>query len=406
MPWSLRMLTILTLAGGLFQWYVARRTIKSVATISGWSEKRIRTTTLAIFFWIISYPLVMIASYFLGFGNIARALQSSSALLDALIVYPFWIGIVFAVQVALLLLLIDLTRLVLFPIYKKRKARWAQAQAWVVVALVLTGAIYVPARVYSDTLRLRTRETELRVADLPAELDGFRIVQIADLQADGRTKGDKLQAYVDRVNQLKPDLILFAGDLVTSGTDYVETGAEAMGKMESRYGIYACLGDHDFFSNRQMVAASLQKNGVTVLDNVAAIVPVGPSFISIAGITNVYARPRPTPDALEAIEQQRPDAPVDIFLTHQPSPAIVDYATAKGYDLFVAGHTHGGQIVFPLPGFLLTGSSFETRYVTGFYDVGRMLASITNGLGLTLAPIRYHAPAEVTLILLRPRIDL
>jgi predicted MPP superfamily phosphohydrolase len=264
----------------------------------------------------------------------------------------------------------------------------------------------VPARVYSDTLRLRTRETELRVADLPAELDGFRIVQIADLQADGRTKGDKLQAYVDRVNQLKPDLILFAGDLVTSGTDYVETGAEAMGKMESRYGIYACLGDHDFFSNRQMVAASLQKNGVTVLDNVAAIVPVGPSFISIAGITNVYARPRPTPDALEAIEQQRPDAPVDIFLTHQPSPAIVDYATAKGYDLFVAGHTHGGQIVFPLPGFLLTGSSFETRYVTGFYDVGRMLASITNGLGLTLAPIRYHAPAEVTLILLRPRIDL
>jgi predicted MPP superfamily phosphohydrolase len=404
MPWSLRMLMMLTVAGGLFQWYVARRTIKSVAALSGWPEKRIRMTALGIFFWIISYPLVMVGSYFLGMGHVSRALQqSSSALLDAVIVYPFWIGIVFAVQVALLLLLIDLTRLVLFPIYKKRKARWARAQAWLVVALVLVGAVYVPARVYSDTLTLRTRETELRVANLPEELDGFRIVQIADLQADARTRGRKLQAYVDRVNQLKPDLILFAGDLVTSGTDYIETGAEALGKMESRHGIYACLGDHDFFSNLQMVSGSLQKNGVNVLDDVAAVVPVGSSFISITGITNVYARPRPTPAALESIERQRPAAPVNIFLTHQPSPAIVDHATASGYDLFVAGHTHGGQIVFPLPGFLLTGSSFETRYVTGFYDVGRMLASITNGLGLTLAPIRYHAPAEVTLILLKPQ---
>jgi predicted MPP superfamily phosphohydrolase len=79
----------------------------------------------------------------------------------------------------------------------------------------------------------------------------------------------------------------------------------------------------------------------------------------------------------------------------------VELAAERDYDLLVAGHTHGGQIVFPLPGFLLTGSSFETKYVTGFYDVKSMMVSINNGLGLTLAPIRYLAPAEVTLIVLR-----
>jgi predicted MPP superfamily phosphohydrolase len=89
------------------------------------------------------------------------------------------------------------------------------------------------------------------------------------------------------------------------------------------------------------------------------------------------------------------------MLTHQPSEWLVDYSLKQGYNLFVAGHTHGGQIVFPVPGFLLTGSSFETDYVTGFYQVGEMLVSVNNGLGMTLAPVRYHAPAEVTLILLK-----
>ena len=238
------------------------------------------------------------------------------------------------------------------------------------------------------------------IPELPAELDGFRIVQIADLQADPRTNDRKLNAFVAQVNSLKPDLILFGGDLVTSGTDFIQKGGETMGKMEARHGIYACLGDHDYFSDKSMVIQSLQQHGVTVLDNIAAIVPVGSSHLSLTGVTNVY-RTRATDGILDTIEKQRLRGPVNVLLTHQPSPWLVSFAEEKGYNLFLAGHTHGGQIAFPLPGFLLTGSSFETDYVSGFYDVGRMLVSVNNGLGLTLAAVRYHAPAEVTLIVLR-----
>ena len=220
------------------------------------------------------------------------------------------------------------------------------------------------------------------------------------MQADGRTNGSKLQQYVDLVNRLQPDIILFGGDLVTGGTDYIETGAEAMSKMEAKYGVYACLGDHDFFSNSEKVSRSLKENGIMLLDNAAKLVPVGSTNIALTGITNMY-RTRLTTATLDAVEQGRPQGPVNILLTHQPSEWLVDYAAEHHYDLFVAGHTHGGQIAFPLPGFLLTGSSFETRYVTGFYKAGEMLVSINNGLGLTLAPIRYQAPAEVTVITLR-----
>jgi predicted MPP superfamily phosphohydrolase len=173
-----------------------------------------------------------------------------------------------------------------------------------------------------------------------------------------------------------------------------------MGKLHSRYGTYACLGDHDYFANAGLVIDRLRAQGVVVLENQTATVPVDNGSIVITGVTNVY-RNNLSDSVVDKLARERPEGTISILLTHQPSTWLVELAAERDYDLLVAGHTHGGQIVFPLPGFLLTGSSFETKYVTGFYDVKSMMVSINNGLGLTLAPIRYLAPAEVTLIVLR-----
>jgi hypothetical protein len=400
MPWSIRMLLMLALAGSVFQFYVLRRTTLALARVSGVSKKVIRIVAATLALWFSLYPIVSVGSYAVGTRGILNSLQGYNILPDALIVYPFWIGLIFSVQVAMILLIVDAVRLILFPLYKKHKVTWLKYQSWLVISLVCIGVVYTIARIYSDTFTVRTRQAELMIPELPSDLDGFRIVQIADLQADPRTNDRKLSAYVEEVNSLKPDLILFGGDLVTSGTDFIQKGGETIGKMEARHGIYACLGDHDYFSDKSLVVQSLHKHGVTVLDNIAAVVPIGSSYLSLTGITNVY-RTRATDGVLDTIEKQRLHGPVNILLTHQPSPWLVGFAAEKGYNLFLAGHTHGGQIAFPLPGFLLTGSSFETDYVSGFYDVGSMLVSVNNGLGLTLAAVRYHAPAEVTLIVLR-----
>ncbi|HXG63801.1 MAG TPA: metallophosphoesterase [Blastocatellia bacterium] len=400
MPWSLRMTLMLASVGLVFHFYVARKAIFAIADLTRWPKKYVRSGVILFFLWLVLYPLVLTASYYLGFAGVFRAIQRPGALSDALLVYPFWLGLVLSVQVTFFFLLMDIAGFLISTLYRQQRARWQKIQPWLVIALIGIGVIYVIARVYNDTLTVRTVEREARIANLPQELDGFRIAHIADLQADVRTNGSKLQAYVDAVNRLNPDLILFGGDLVTSGPDFIETGAQAIGKMRAEHGIYACLGDHDHFSDRERVTRSLESNGVNVLDNLAAVVPVGTTHLSLTGITNVY-RTRPGNGTLEAIEQQRVKGPVSVMLTHQPSPWLVEYALERGYDLFLAGHTHGGQIVFPLPGFLLTGSSFETPYVTGFYCVGKLLVSVNNGLGLTLAPIRYHAPAEVTLIRLK-----
>lgn len=400
MPWTVRTVLIISILGVLLELYVALKTINALASVTSWPRKLIRLSALAVVLWFILYPLALVVSYYMEIGSVSRALQSADMLTDKLLIYPFWTGIIFSAQVAQPLILMDAARLILFPVYRRHKQRWLRIQGTAVIIIVCFGFLYVIARIYSDTFTVRVRQAETPIKNLPDSLDGFRIVQIADVQMDARTNGARIENFINRVNGLAPDLILICGDLVTSGTGYIDSAAAAMGRLKATHSTYACLGDHDFFSDSTKVMSSLQKNGVTVLDNAAAVVEKDGASISITGITNVY-RTRPSEDVIRKLEEQRNGEAAKILLTHQPSDWLVKRGEENHYDLFLAGHTHGGQIAFPLPGFLLTGSSFETPYVSGFYRAGSMFVSVTNGLGLTLAPVRYNAPAEITLITLR-----
>ena len=88
-------------------------------------------------------------------------------------------------------------------------------------------------------------------------------------------------------------------------------------------------------------------------------------------------------------------------MNHQPKRRLIEQAEANGYDLFLAGHTHGGQIVFPFPFYNLSGSRLETNYVNGLYDYKSIKVAITSGLGVSIAPIRYNATPNIISIRLK-----
>ncbi|MGH9826384.1 MAG: metallophosphoesterase, partial [Blastocatellia bacterium] len=370
-----------------------RRITIALTILTGKPRKAIRIAAIAVFFYPILYPISAMTS----FALCSRSVYQQSTLNDWFFAYPFWIGIVISAQLAMGLILIDLLLVSVRVLYKKGASRLVRVHAVLTVAIAGVLTLYSAGRIYADTWTVRSWHKTVYINDLPENLNGLRIVQITDLHADPRTEGRKLQAYIDRANSLNPDLIVFCGDLVSSGTSYIQVGAAALGKLRARYGVFACLGDHDFFSDPQAVTRSLNDQGITVLRDAMQTVQIGASTISLTGLTNVYRSPA-RPDTVALLTGSRPHTSLDIFFTHQPSNWLVPIIAAAGYDLMLAGHTHGGQIAFPFPGFILTGSSFETHYVTGFFDEGKMPLSICNGLGETLAPIRYQAPAEVTLI--------
>lgn len=394
MPWSIRMTLMIAAAGLLFHFYVAGKIAGAIGLLTPWSVKRIRWTAAAAVVFLVLYPIVTVAAYLGG------SVQASGLLFDLVITYPFWVGLVASVQLAMLFIALDIAAIFLFLLYKRDRARRQRLKAIVIIAILCITVPYVVLRVYRDTSQTTMVQTELSIPGLHNDLDGLRIVQIADMQVDAYTNGAKLDRYIEAVNKLEPDLILFCGDLVTSGTQYIEQAAAAMARMRARHGTYVCLGDHDYFSDRQAVVRNLSKHFISVIDDAIATVPVGSTHVTVTGITNVY-RNRASTKTIEDIETERAASPLSIFFTHQPSPWLVKIASESDYDLFLAGHTHGGQVVFYIPGLRLAGSRIETPYVTGFHQLGKMMISINNGLGMTLAPIRYQAPSQVTLITVR-----
>jgi predicted MPP superfamily phosphohydrolase len=159
------------------------------------------------------------------------------------------------------------------------------------------------------------------------------------------------------------------------------------------------VGDHDIFSNKTRVLNALRINGIHVIEDSSIIVETEKGSIEVTGITYTYPQ-RPTDSSLAKLVVGR-NGVYRILLCHQPAERLVSFASKQGYNLYVAGHTHGGGLAFGIPGlFLVAPASFETRFVSGLYHNANMQVSVTNGLGLTLAPIRFNAPAEITLLIL------
>jgi hypothetical protein len=248
-----------------------------------------------------------------------------------------------------------------------------------------------------DTWSVRVVEHKVVLPPQFKPLHGFRIAQISDVQEDGRTTAKDLRRYVEKVNSLHPDIVLFAGDLITSGIHYIDSSAEIMGGLRSRFGTIAAIGDHDRWSNKTMVVEALGRGGIRIIEDSTVVLSIDGARMAISVVTYTYSQ-RPSKEKLGSLPVGT-DGAFRLFLVHQPAESIVQFARQNGYNLLVAGHTHGGGLALGIPGlFLFAPASFETNYVSGLFQVDQMVVSVTNGLGLTLSPIRFNAPAEITIL--------
>jgi predicted MPP superfamily phosphohydrolase len=364
---------------------------------------------LIIYSFLVSlnlYPVILI------FNAIYAAITKQSVAFpqnifaDYLLLYPFWILIILILQVSALFFFIDLLKLIFYPFYKKHKEKLYLTQVKIFLALTVFFAVYIPARIIYDYNIVGVREVEFKKYNLPIELDGFKIAFIADIQADRYTDEKRLSRYVDKINAAKPDLVLIAGDVITSTPDYIETAAKYIGKIKPTYGTYSCVGDHDNWAYRQDYVRSLREVkkalndfNVEMLDNELKYFELDSSRIGVAFITQNYVTDI-SETTLRNVTSFN-NAEFKIFLTHQPQEFLINCAVKYDYDLFLAGHTHGGQITLVFPFIQLTPTLFETRYIKGDFYFNDMLAVVCGGLGMSLAPVRYNSTPEIVIITLK-----
>ncbi len=366
---------------------------------------------IKIFIWIFLiginlYPLILIS----GFAYSAITSQApsfpDSTMLDYFLIYPFWILFILIFQLVVYYLLFDIIKILIYPLYKKHKEKYLKYESFLILILLIFFLIYIPARIIYDYNAVDTKEINFIKKGLPADLNNFKLVFIADVQADRYTDDKRLNNFINKVNSANPDLVLIAGDVITSTPKYINKAAEYIGKIKSKYGVYSCVGDHDNWAYRQdnkrsvkEITEALKKYNVEMIDDENRIITVGNATIGISFITNTYIK-QVAPDILDKLLSSN-QADLKILLVHQPKQSLIEAASTQHYDLFLAGHTHGGQITLLFPFIQLTPTLVETTFIRGEKHFGKMLAIVTRGLGMSLAPVRYNSTPEIISITLR-----
>ena len=386
------------------EYYFIRNTSLALSYLfPSFYQKNFRAVKRIFLVWMNLYPIVLIIIFVYFAITSEYVPPPESRIIDYLLIYPFWIFFILTIQVGLYFFIIDIIKLLLFPIYKKHRDKFLRAQSAIVLLLTGFFLIYIPARIIYDYNELSVRNVEYEKEDLPDALNNFKIVFISDLQADHYTDEGRLRDYIETVNTLDPDLVLIAGDFITNGSKYINISANLVGKLNSKFGVYSCIGDHDNWAYRNdykrsvaEVRTSLMHNNVEMVDNGERMINVDGAEIGVTFITNTYVGKVPV-RMLDSLSSNC-TGDLKIFLTHQPRPILIEAAQKNHFDLYLCGHTHGGQLSFIFPFIQLTPSMIETKYIRGDFWFGDMLMIVTRGLGMSLAPVRYNSTPEITLI--------
>lgn len=356
--------------------------------------------------WVNLYPIVLIFifSYFAITGSYLTLPESK--LFDYLLIYPFWTSFLLMLQCAVFFIPLDLIKFILLKSKKQIKFGYERIQSAFLFLIIGFFLLYIPVRIIYDYNSVSVRIVEYHKENLPKELENFKLVFISDIQADHYTDEKRLSNYIEKINSLNPDLILIAGDLITTGPNYIELSAREVGKLRAKYGIYSCVGDHDNWAYRNDYARSVSEiksaldyHGVQMIDNDFKTINVNGAEISITFITNTYVE-IVNQNVLDSLSLKN-EGDFKVFLTHQPQEFLITSAQKNEFNLFLAGHTHGGQITLVFPFIQLTPTMIETKYIRGDFWFGDMLMIINRGLGMSLAPIRYNSTPEITLIVLK-----
>ena len=271
------------------------------------------------------------------------------------------------------------------------------------LALAATGALAVDAAIIEPDRPVLTR-LEVPLRRLPPAFDGFTIAQLSDFHYDEHFSVVPIKRAVEIVNALHPDLVVLTGDFVTQplsnrfgdakkAAEKAEPCAAILGKLQSRGDLIAVLGNHDYGTDHRRVTQCLQAQGITVLINQSHALERSGARLWIAG-----ADDNPDDGDLRATLRDVPPDEAVVLLSHEPDNA--EYAMHFPVDLQLSGHSHGGQVRFPLIGPLYL-PEHATRFPWGLRKLGSLTLYTNIGIGTIRVPVRLNCPPEVTLVTLR-----
>ena len=265
--------------------------------------------------------------------------------------------------------------------------------------------------IFRNAYRFKLRSSQVKIPGLPPELLGLRIVQISDIHSGSFLYPEDVAKAVDLVNQQKPDLVFFTGDLVNNTADEVIPLLPILKKIQARYGVFSVLGNHDYgdyvrwdspeqkTENLRQLKDYHRQLGWTLLTNENRVITIEGRQVAIIGVENYSTHLRfPKYGNLKAAYQGSEKADLKLLLSHDPSHWTYE-VTSRFPDIAItfSGHTHGFQFGVEIPGFIRWSPvQYVYKEWAGLYQKGSQSLYVNRGLGHLGYPGRVGILPEVT----------
>jgi len=208
----------------------------------------------------------------------------------------------------------------------------------------------------------------------------------------------RLARVIDASNELRPDPAVVSGDLISAYGDPLDTCIRQIARLRADSGIFGCLGNHERYAKAEVYTQqAAARAGIPFLRQSAHQLRFGSAALNLAGVD--YQRWSSSRDYLPGAEKLVLPGACNILLSHNPD--VFPVAAAQGYNLVLAGHTHGGQVAVEILDQSISLVRFVTPYVYGFFQSGAAAEYVTRGIGTIGIPTRIGAPPEISVLRLR-----
>lgn len=296
------------------------------------------------------------------------------------------------------------------PEWGKKFVRFAAIATAAILAVIVFFAVAV------TPYRYEVNRVTIEFENLPKAFDGYTIAQFSDSHLG--TYGDDttfVAKYTQAINDLKPDMICFTGDLVNRRTEEAKPFVPQLKRLHAPDGVLAILGNHDYddysdwdteklkLADQQALRRLEEECGWTLVDNRHLFIRHGSDSIAIIGTGNYggSSKNNPTYGKLESSYPNLNDSCFKILLQHNPEVWSQIVVGKTNVDLTLAGHTHAMQIMFKVFGLRLSPARLKFKHWGGLYNEGKQQLYVNIGMGMVGIPMRAGATPEITLITLK-----
>jgi predicted MPP superfamily phosphohydrolase len=285
------------------------------------------------------------------------------------------------------------------PVSRRGFLKWILGSGAVGAVSLLSGGVYI-TRVEPRWIEIVRVDVPIR--GLPTPWQGFTIAQLSDFHVGPEVKAEDVRRAVEITNELEPDLIVLTGDYVSGSAQHSAACARELAALKAEHGVRAVLGNHDFWTDADVVAANLRQAGLDVLRNEHRRLRLGDAdpgqgsghSLWLVGIEDVWSGKPDLKAALDGV----PQGATTVLLAHEPD--FADRATGQGISLQLSGHSHGGQVRLPFVGAPIL-PYLAHKYPYGLRQVGEMWLYTNRGIGLVAPPVRFLCRPEITLLRLQ-----